>query len=204
VRKKRIILVSIIGAALALTATFHYSSTPKEPSYGGHPLSYWVASMRGNPDTPILGSTPDEVEKATNAINHIGPAALPFLVKWMQYEPARRRAVAKWLLTTRFEVAHRLAWSITNNRRWLLAEGSPLAFAVLGERAIPALDDLSRFMNNTNRLHTAFAAIKASEHLGTNAWPVLRVVARNTNQPAHDQAGVVMYYIASRYNRNGP
>jgi hypothetical protein len=174
VRKKRVILC-LIGAALALIALLAYNPTSGEPSYEGHPLSYWVA---------ILGSSPprSDEEKAKNAIDHIGAAALPFLVKWIQYNPPRwKRTVAYTLARTPLPLAHKLANRMIGPR---LVIGTHFAFAALGPRAMPAFDDLRHLMNDTNRPNTTTEAARALSCFGTNALPALLAVITNTNHPA--------------------
>jgi hypothetical protein len=120
VRKKRVILLCLIGAALALIAFLALKPQPNEPSYDGHTLSHWVC---------ILGTTgmdnPDQYQKATNAIDHIGAAALPFLVKWLQYEPPQwRTRLGYWLRGNPFPLAAHLYYPIKEPRAMQLAAGT--------------------------------------------------------------------------------
>src|SRR5262249_53176969 len=90
-RKKRTLLLCAACALLVILAFLAFMPS-HEPSYDGHPLSFWVAALATA--TPIGLDTPtprDQLRKATNAIDHIGVAALPFLMKWIQYEPAQWR-----------------------------------------------------------------------------------------------------------------
>jgi hypothetical protein len=177
-RNRRIIVLCLIGVALVFIALFAYNPTSGEPSYDGLPLSYWVTSLSGNSITMV------QLQNATNAFDHIGPAALPFLVKWIQYEPPQwRTRLGNWLNRTPFPGDQLSQW-VEAPRAWRLAVGSHEAFSTLGKRAMPVLEDLCRLMNNTNSPYTAGQAAAALAFLGTNAFPPLLEVAKNARHPS--------------------
>jgi hypothetical protein len=179
-RKKRTLLLCAACALLALLALLAYTFTTAEPSYDGHSLSYWVGIL-GNPQ----GIDGRPYENATNAIDHIGVAALPFAVKWLQYEPPQwRTKVCNWLLQRRFPFADRLSSWIAEPKTQQLASGTHYVFRVLGKRAMPAFADLCRLTNDTNRPYTARVAAQALGCLGTNALGPLLTVSINTQHPA--------------------
>lgn len=175
VRKKRVILLCLIIAALALITLLAYHPTSREPSYDGHPLSFWVASLNG------ASALSDNYRQATNAIEHIGVAALPFLVKWLSdYNPPQwRRMLASKLDQTRNPLARKLSDVIINRPARQVVDGIPHAFALLGKRAMPAFDALCRLMNQ--KRYTSVVALWSLSHLGTNALPPLLTVATNVN-----------------------
>lgn len=179
-RKRSRILASlaVVGMALALIAFLAYRPSSREPSYNGRPLSYWVAVL-GEP--PGVGTSPDtEREQATNAIVHIGAAASPFLVKWIQFDPPSwKRMLASGLV--RFAHGKELAYRLIDPT---LANGTELAFTILGPRAMPAFDDLCRLFN-ANNSQTAIPAARALACLGTNSLPLLLTAVTNANHPAH-------------------
>jgi hypothetical protein len=123
-------------------ALLAYKRNSAEPAYGGHPLSFWVTPLGSNP-------SPADEAKARNAIDQIGAAAVPFLVKWIQFDPPRwKRTLAYGLTRTPLPLARNLARRLIDPRR---ANGTCIAFTVLGTRAMPACDDLCRLLNDTNR-----------------------------------------------------
>jgi hypothetical protein len=212
VRKKRVILLCLIGTALALIAFLALKPQPKEPSYDGYPLSYWVAIL-GNSGGYYPGlrafATGDlnpSDEMATNAISHIGVAALPFLMNWIHYQPAR---FGSWTLLAKLlrspspparKLGSRL-WNWTVDAKALqLANGAPLAFDALRTRAMPVFGDLCRFLNDTNRPWTASRAATALGFLGTNALPQLRAVAADASHPARSDAAIAITEIQTREN----
>jgi HEAT repeat protein len=178
-QKKRMLLICTTCALLAALAFLTHKFTTVEPSYGGRPLSYWVA---------ILGSSPppSDEEKAKSAIDHIGADALPFLVKWIQYEnpPRWRGTLGNLVYRTHFPFADRLSVWITGGSAGYLAQGARHAFALLGRRATPAFGDLCRLINDTNSRYTATFAAGALGFLGTNALYPLLTVATKAQHPA--------------------
>src|SRR5260221_5062014 len=52
-----------------------------EPTYAGKRLSEWVARLSSK--NSLEGDS-----EAENAIRHIGTNSLPYLLKWISYEPA--------------------------------------------------------------------------------------------------------------------
>jgi len=106
----------------------------REPEYNGVPLSKWLERYDG---VNI---------QATEAIQHIGTNALPYLVRWIQYKAPGWRNFLNHLGT-------RLPASMQKTRamHWLLhdkAEDRAFfaveAFWALGPNANPATDELLR------------------------------------------------------------
>jgi hypothetical protein len=180
-RKKRVLLICLIGAALAVIAVLVSNSHYGEPPYGGHPLNYWVLRLGTEPVGP---QGQEEMEQAQKAIDHIGVAALPFLVKWVQYDPPRWRVkLAASVTRSRFPFIRKLSDPIMNRRAARLANGTVGAFAVLRTRAMPALGELCHLMYQTNTPITSHFALFGLIQLGTNALPALLTVAANTESP---------------------
>jgi hypothetical protein len=200
VRKKRTLLLCAVCALLAILALLAFKPQPHEPSYDGHPLSFWVAALARA--TPIGLDTPtprEQLRKATNAIDHIGVAALPFLMKWIQYEPAQWRLKLFYKLNAAPSPRARLLsrWVI-NQKTFHLATGACRAFGPLGTRAMPAFEDLCRLLNDTNRPYTSSGAALALGNFGTNALPQLWATAKNANNIASFYARAAITEIQTR------
>jgi hypothetical protein len=132
---------------------------------------------------------PSELDKARNAIDHIGVAALPFLVKWIHYERPTWRFIVGYLLSrVPLAGAYRLSQRIIETQRYQLAEGTPYAFKLLGKEATPAFDDLCRLMSDTNGTEGSVRAPRALVCFGTNALPQLLAVATNELHPNRPNA----------------
>jgi HEAT repeat protein len=144
--------------------------------------------MLGRSDGSYAWATEDldsRDKMATNAINHIGVTALPFLVKWIRgFPPPWRIALANSLYPSRFPFTSKLSNLAAGQSAWPLSIGAHDAILVLGEKAMPALDDLCRLMNDTKNPTVANMAASCLGSLGTNALPPLLAVVTNTNHPA--------------------
>ncbi len=185
VQKQRIISLGAICAACAVLLFLTHS---REPSYNGHHLRYWVR---------ILGTTPGtahETQMASEAVDHIGAAAAPFLVRWIQYRPTRwterQKKLADRICKARYPFALRLGRSLYHTRGERLANGATQAFRVLGTNAALALDELCRVMNDLNARNDPRTGMSSTDRatyclswLGTNALPALTAVIENPQRP---------------------
>lgn len=130
--------------------------------------------------------TIDEREKAREAVNQIGVAALPYLLKWIHYEePATwRTKLGLWAWRTRLPFTTRLANWVMNPTPRQLAAGTYEAFRVLGDRGRPASDELCRALNQTNMPQTSATAAFALAGIGTSSLAPLLTVVSNAQHPA--------------------
>ena len=161
-KRRKVVATVLVG--LAFVALVAYRRHPAEPSYDGHPLSYWVVAL----------ANADHYDRATNAIDHIGVASLPFLVNWVQIErpPRWRFLLGDWLSRAHLPLADKLAELTVRTRRRELALGTQSAFQLLGERATPAIPELTKLaMVTTNAFGTSAGAMSALVHIGRPAVP---------------------------------
>jgi len=128
----------VVGAIMA-SMVFHES----EPTYHGVSLTSWLCAY----DSMATGrrSSPQQKQEAAEAVRQIGTNALPWLLKWMRYEPAPWRQ--KWRSTfdklphplnhpgRLSDSAFGLQWELRNQ----LARGG---FEILGREAAPAVPEL--------------------------------------------------------------
>jgi HEAT repeat protein len=135
-RKKLWILLGCGIAAILLFTLLR----EREPRYAGDTLSEWVYGLVlpiGNPERD-----PERNTLAENAIKHIGTNALPFLIKWIQYEerPWRTRLNA---LCSRLpeKLADRFSYFL-DGRLVVRRDGAFSALRVLGPDAAPAIPTL--------------------------------------------------------------
>jgi len=154
-RRFYLLLVGVLVTDGVLVAVL---SGPREPEYGGRKLSEWV-------DTWAYSTNRD---KCDDAIRHIGTNALPYLLRWIQDKPAWKSKLNR--LTRRVFGRYDLGGG---DRRFLRAEHAVEAFRALGPEARPAIPQLMRLMNDSNRLWSAERAARAIARMGTNARPAL-------------------------------
>jgi HEAT repeat protein len=174
-RKQGILIALSLCVAIVLIAVLTQKEEP-EPSYDGHPLSYWIV-WRGY-------YLPAE---RTRPLREIGPSALPFLLKWIQYEPAPWRDK----LASRMPNSPRgraIALRLVNPRAQTRAYEAAFGLHCLGYQAKPAIPELVRLMNKTNHLQTALRATEALAYTGTDALPPLLAVIQNQTHPCRATA----------------
>jgi hypothetical protein len=176
-------LLVAAGAVLLLVPPLYVAlSQPSEPSYGERTLSQWlVECVRAQPP----GVTPHgERDPASVALDRIGTQAVPFLLKWLQYEePFYRRVVDRFAM----RVGTRIAWKQTQEA--VLQSAARCGFEHLGTRARAAIPELVRLMNLPDAPETAVAASDALMFVGTSdALPPLLGPLTNRQHLAHRSA----------------
>ena len=169
-------MIIALCAVCVICATLLLLTHGKEPSYNGHRLSQWVR---------VLGSmqaTEPEKQMASEAVDRIGAAAAPFLVRWIQYRPTkwteRQKKLADLICKAHYAFTLRLGRSLYCTKGELLASGATQAFRVLGTNAATELDELVRVMNDPSSpidprsgMSSADRATYCLAWLGTNALP---------------------------------
>jgi hypothetical protein len=151
VKRKRLAIIICSFLAVVILGALLWPRE-REPEYYGVPLSSWLA--RCNSSNSV------EAQGALEVVRQNATSALPFLVRWIQYEKPGWRMVAE-----------RRAWKfpapILNNRclRWLLddraevrANAAMSGFQVLGPRAEAALPTLGRLAETTKLPQTSYRA----------------------------------------------
>jgi len=171
VGKKRTLLIVTAFVVLAITLAVLLAHDD-EPRYKGKSLSKWLQ---------VSSEEPYVVGEAQQAVRSIGTNALPYLLKWIQDQPApwhrlTRKNLPEFLLNSapvRFFIE-----GLDHER-----EGQVIAaFAVLGTNAAPAIPDLVVLTRGTN-LHIVVRAFTALSFLGTPALPHMTAALTDTNQP---------------------
>ena len=123
VRKRRtyvgLLLLLSIGSVVGLLVTG--ALREREPTYGGKRLSEWVLELP--PNTSPGGDSGAEI-----AIRHIGTNSLPYLMKWISYEPAAWRIK---LYEHIGKVLRNGPNAIFQDKQMLRAAGAAHAFAAL-------------------------------------------------------------------------
>src|ERR1043166_2085319 len=140
-RKRILLFLLVIGAVLGLLVAGAFRE--REPKYGGKRLSQWVEGI-------ILSTSEDD--HAEEALPHIGTNAIPFLVKWIEYDPLTKpNCKIKLFWKVERIVPYRLLAKIWQyegpDRQHIRASGARIALERLGSEAIPSL---FRLMNDTN------------------------------------------------------
>jgi len=152
--RRYIIIAGLL--AMASVALIMILSTPREPSWDGQPLSYWLQIGYGS------GMTHGETDRedADAAVRHIGVAALPFLVRELgaKYSHARWRLVQLLQKQPIISVSYRYP-----DERRARAVG---ALQALGGVAAPVLPEIRRYLSDPELRSDAHSAIDAILEIG--------------------------------------
>lgn len=145
----------------------------REPEYNGKKLSEWLEICRQHPALYV------ERLSAERAVQSIGINALPWLVKWMNYdEPAWQVKLFQsryYRYVPKF-VSYYMVKPITQHRH------AEIGFQILGRTAGPAAPELARILDNYAKISWA-PALVALRGLGVDAFPPLYAVATNRAKP---------------------
>ena len=173
------------GFCLDDRSTLHPPPRLPEPTYNGHPLSYWVQE-------DWLGG-PDE----DRAIQSMGTNAFPFLLQWLRApEPVTHYYLAN--IASKLPPSLRPAWADSGYiPRGLL---SAHAFQALGDQATPVVRDLSILAADTNNPDGADMALTALSYMGSNGVPPLLAAVRNPSHPFRSRA----VYMLGQSKNLGP
>jgi hypothetical protein len=186
-QKRTLAIVTCLVAAALVPPVSRLLERAFEPHYQGQPLSFWMAQLAKDRVEEA------EFQQATNAISHIGVAALPRLVKRLQYkQPQWKVNLAVRLSQSRLLFAGKLYDWTADRRPQQLADATYFGFQVLGKRAMPAFGELCQIMNNSKDPVIAGRAAMALGCLGTNALPSLLEVLANPQHPAQLDAGIAL------------
>lgn len=161
-RQAAIILVLFLGLAAAILFLL---LTEPQPKYRGRPLSYWV----------MLQDIDSSAERR-QAIDAIGTNGIPFLLKWMQYEPPKPN--------TGLSILRLLPWAkARQEKRERLADGSDSALWQLGTNAASAAPTLVSLLHDTNAPATAARAIRVLANIGNSGFAPLVSAIQDPHYP---------------------
>lgn len=178
VKRRRGILLAVVGAGLLAVLIAVLWPGEKEPEYQGKKLRDWLWTYMNHTKTDPAA------QEATNAIHHIGTNALPFLVRWTDYKPSPWRQ--KWATIVMgiplpfprsYVVAH-----ILGQGEFLITI-STAGFRILREEAAPAVPALTRLLNDWNAEKRTDCASMALILVGKDGLPPLVAVVTNKAVP---------------------
>lgn len=175
-RRRGILLIALGAIIVAMLLTALWPS--EEPEYQGKRLSAWLGVYMNAPNNATAE------EQAADAVRHIGTNALPFLVKWMDYEqPKWRDKLANKLVRVPIPFARAVVGPLLGAGRYR-AGVAVLGFDILREEAAPAVPALAPMLRDWNSPHRAYRALFALTYVGKEGLPALLAVVTNQAAPA--------------------
>jgi hypothetical protein len=145
--KRRPVLIVASACLAAVILALLVWRPEREPAYNGATLSTWLTRCGGTNQAESVASI--------DAIRHMGTNALPFLLRWIQYEPGWRDSLARkilgWPILGKRRDVQRLIWNTTQYRAITAVNGSK----ILGPDARPARTELQRLADNSRAPQTA-------------------------------------------------
>ncbi len=191
-RKRTICLVLVVLAMAGLLVVV--CRREREPEYGGKRLSHWVRQLG------LLGAKGrSEAYPAEEAIRHIGTNSLPYLVKWLRYEPPGWEFKLYGIVDKNFKKNPDdlfIRW----DRPTALAIGADQALRILGPQAEPAIADLSQMLHEQKSVRSAMSAAATLQQMGAAGWPPL--LAAFTNQQATRRVKLILTHTMGDYGTN--
>jgi hypothetical protein len=118
-----------------------------------------------------------ERERAEDAVRHIGTSAVPYLLVWMQYEPAAWRNT----LNNSACLSKVRNWRILEDTRFIRQLGATLAFQTSLPGAEDAIPELGRMLNNAHTPESAERAVDVLAYLGGAGLPPMIEFLTNTH-----------------------
>jgi hypothetical protein len=160
--KRRRLFIIIFGCLAAAILVLLVWPREREPQYNGVTLSTWLVCCGSTNYADSLA--------AVDAIRHIGTNALPFLIRWIQYEPGWKdslgRKILGWPVIGNRRDVQKLIWNMTQYRANTAVNG----FKILGSDANPTLPELQRMADNSKAPETAIRATQCLIYM-TQAFP---------------------------------
>lgn len=165
--QRRRIVVPALALALAITVILVVGRGEPEPNWKGRSLSSWLKLYQQRTTGEL---TVAQIDEAPAALKEIGTNALPWLLKWVQYEPPGKfsralQAAIPW--KTRQDLRLDNALNRSETRALAAVEG----FEALGPQAKPAVPELMKIY--LADLVASRYASDALVRLGTNSLPQL-------------------------------
>lgn len=139
--------------ALLASAGFVLLQTPREPGFGGRPLTDWLKGIRRP------GGAPSGTYEALDAMS---PACFPYMLSMMRAQDSPLRGKVNLVLARIPWLRFRLPPSPSPTTRWAAARG----FVTLGKKAQPAVPGLAKLLlhpDTAGQATCALASIKTED-----------------------------------------
>jgi peptidoglycan/xylan/chitin deacetylase (PgdA/CDA1 family)/HEAT repeat protein len=184
-RRLRIAFFALLFIVAGLVAWFILDS--REPKYQDRTVSEWLRELERRQN-----SSTNDWKEAAEAIRHIGPKALPVLVRKVKAHDPEWKVEAVDTVRTAF------SWDLNESLAAVHHQRAMLGFHVLGRDAEPAIPKLASLAmgSDIEAASTAFAAM--TEIGGPKVIPPLLQALTNGNKMLRSHAALALGSLRSQ------
>ncbi len=179
-------LAIVVASILVVLAAFRFSQRRDhdQPVYDGRTLSHWLEYMDGMSSEADRESP--EYLQASNAVVQIGTNGLPFLLRWIQYEPSRvRRIIGGTAIAVLDKLPEAIVPGVVSYRVHRPPEfrsaAAGVALKILGPQLEPVIPELAAIAEKGTSRIAAALATEALGDAGPAAWGEIMHLVANTN-----------------------
>jgi tetratricopeptide (TPR) repeat protein len=164
---KKTLIVMVLLLIAAIGGVICMALPPKEPSYNGQPLSYWLA--RCEEAGPISADTKDpKALECREAIRHIGTNAIPFLMRMLRAKDSALKLELRDLVERQDYIHFRFSEAADQNYK---AANGFYCLDDLATNSVPALIDVYNKASSPSSKHSADYALMAMYPAAGAAMP---------------------------------
>jgi HEAT repeat protein len=187
--RQRLTIAGCFAATIAIMMIMAAVVRQREPRYQNRSLSEWLSTFRDLPG--VRDSSPEfnpEFIQATEAIRHIGPEAIPYLLARFKHQSKLSKArdfIGGHLLRMRPRAIFvPLGVRLLDVERNQLGEEAVAGFQALGTNAASAIPQLFRLATHPTQDNVPRWATQALGRIGPKALPELVQIITNRHAPA--------------------
>ena len=171
-------MLFLIATALVIVSAASFLLVRREPTCRGKRLSQWL-------ELCVTASDLEDTKSAEAAIRQIGPDGLPFLLRWIRYEPRQGKGTIQKLVAKLPPKLRSKPWvySLMEDRSGRLAADAEIGLAILGPQAAPAVPELTRLMKRYTATNCSLSAMHALGTVGAAGLPALMAAAAEDRFP---------------------
>jgi hypothetical protein len=174
-RLKWPLLFLVPAAAAAALLLLSSTSREQEPSYQGKTLSQWLRTYQ---------DSRHKDQRAADAVHHIGTNALPYLLKWVDYEmPTWRQDLLRVTAGPAYALGGFRLVGLLSGEKQVRANLGLAGFEILKEEASSAVPQLSRKLGRWKLTNTSHSTLTALMFVGKDGLPTLITVLTNNSNP---------------------